>query len=240
VEQHHTERETFSFITGDFQCAWDALAEKPESIAGNRCNFMFALQAAVLLEWVGQLCESDPTARSDFATELQNIEKRYFTELDNTCPAPSTFTFPGVGPDPLKSLLCALWDLIRNGVAHQYQDITVTLSDGKHWVLGLQGVQYGWLLSEIAATRSSLQHLAYCLDQDGDLVLFVHPGAFFLDIRDAVNRANLLSRGLAIKHFSRPAAGLKHRNRPKKKKAYQLGLNQLEQALKSNGHVKLK
>ena len=56
MAHHHTEREIFDFITGDFQCTWDALAEKPTSVAGNRGNFMFALQVVILLEWVGQLC----------------------------------------------------------------------------------------------------------------------------------------------------------------------------------------
>jgi hypothetical protein len=39
VAQHHSERVIFQFITGDFKCAWDALAERPESVAGNRGNF---------------------------------------------------------------------------------------------------------------------------------------------------------------------------------------------------------
>jgi hypothetical protein len=231
VAQHHTEREIFDFITGDFQWTWDALAEKPESVAGNRGNFLFALQAAVLLEWVCRLCASDlrGSAPDDFATELQKIEPKYFTELDGRYQAPREFTLPGVGSDPLKSLLGAVWDLIRNGQAHQYQDIIVKLTDGKQWVLGIQGVQHGWPLSEVATRRALLLHLAYQVDLDGDLVVFVHPGAFFLDIRDATYNAYLLSRGLTINHFTRGAPG---------KPSYQFNLNQLELALQRGGHVK--
>jgi hypothetical protein len=58
----------FGFITGDFQCAWDALAETPESVAGNLGNFIFALQ--------------------------QKIEPKYFTELDDGCQAPRGVTLP--------------------------------------------------------------------------------------------------------------------------------------------------
>lgn len=230
VAHHHTEREIFDFITSDFQCTWDAIAEKPTSVAGNRGNFMFALQAAILLEWVGQLCASDPTRKAlrDFATELQKIEPKYFTELDDKCRAPSTFTLPGVGPDPLKSLLGAVWDLIRNGQAHQYHDIIVKLTDGKQWVLGLQGVWREWPLSKVAASRSSLQHLAYRIDSDGDLMLIVHPGAFFLDICGAVQSAHLLSRGLTINHFTRGGPG---------KQSYQYDLPQLERALKRGAHA---
>ncbi len=232
MAHYHTEREIFDFITGDFQCTWDALAEKPTSVAGNRGNFMFALQAVVLLEWVGQLCASDPTGKalSDFATELQKIEPKYFTELDDKCQAPSTFTLPGVGPDPLKSLLGAVWDLIRNGQAHQYQDIIVKLTDGKQWALGLKGVLHEWPLSKVAASRSSLHHLAYSIDSDGDLMLIVHPGAFFLDIRGAVQSAHLLSRGLTIHHFTRGVPG---------KKSYRYDLTQLELALTRGAHAKV-
>ncbi len=232
MARHHTEREIFDFITGDFKCTWDALAEKPTNVAGNRGNFMFALQAVVLLEWVGQLCASDPTGKAliDFATELKNIEPKYFTELDDKCQSPKTFTLPSVGPDPLKSLLGAMWDLIRNGQAHQYHDIIVKLTDGKQWVLGIQGVQHEWPLSKVATSRSSLQHLAYRIDSDGDLMLIVHPGAFFLDICSAVQSAHLLSRGLMIKHFTRGGPG---------KKFYQYNLTQLELALKNGrGHMR--
>lgn len=231
MAHHHTEHEIFDFIRGDFQCTWDALAEKSMSVAGNRGNFMFALQAAILLEWVGQLCASDNTGKalSEFATELQRIEPKYFTELDDKCQAPRTFTLPGVGPDPLKSLLGAMWDLIRNGQAHQYHDIIVKLTDGKQWVLGLQGVLHEWPLSEVATNRSSLQHLTYRIDSDGDLMLIVHPGAFFLDICGAVQSADLLSRGLTITSFAR-GRGTKY---------YQYDLPQLELALKKGGHAKV-
>jgi hypothetical protein len=232
VGHHHTEREIFDFITGDFQCAWDALAEKPTSVAANRGNFMFALQAVILLEWVGQLCASDSTGKalSDFAVELRKIEPKYCTELGDKCKPPSTFTLSGVGFEPLKSLLGAIWDMIRNGQAHQYHDIIVKLTDGKKWVLEIKGVQYEWPLSKVAANHSSLQHLAYRIDSDGDLILIVHPEAFFLDIRAAFQSADLLSRGLTINHFTRGGPG---------KKFYQYDVTRLELALKRGGHVKI-
>jgi len=142
---------------------------------------------------------------------------------------PLDFTLPSVGSDPLKSLLGAIWDMIRNRQAHHCHDIIVKLTDGEQWVLGLQGVRHEWPLSKVAASRSSLQHLAYRIDLDGDLMIIVHPGAFFLDIRGAVQRAHLLSRGLKIKHFSRGGPG---------KPNYQFNLNELEVALQRGGHVK--
>src|SRR5947207_15931669 len=93
VAQYHTEQEMFDFITGDFQCTWDALAEKPERVAGNRGNLMFALQAAVLLEWVCRLCACDSTGQAllHFASEIQKIEPKYFIELLDKWFAPRQF-----------------------------------------------------------------------------------------------------------------------------------------------------
>jgi hypothetical protein len=121
----------------------------------------------------------------------------------------------------LKNLLSALWDLIRNGNAHEYQDIFVTLTDGKHWTLGLLGVKYKCSLAALSKERSSLRHLTYCLDQAGDLTLTVHPRALFLDISAAVRNANLLNRGLVLQPLVRPRGG----------KGYQFDSTQLERAL---------
>jgi hypothetical protein len=228
VAQHHTEQEIFDFITGDFRCAWDALAEVPESVAGHRGNFMFALQATILLEWVCRLCVSDTKALHDFSVELEKIDSRYFTQLDDAI-RKKEFAFPGIGPDPLKNLLSALWDLIRNGNAHEYQDIIVTLTDGKRWALGLQGAKYGWPLSKLAVSRSSLHHLCYRIDAEGDLILILNSGVLFLDIREAAGKANLLGRGLTIRHLTRPWG----------RSGYRFDSNQLRHALQRGTHLEL-
>jgi hypothetical protein len=226
VAHRHTEREIFAFLTGDFECAWDALAERSEAEAPNRGNFMFALQSMVLLEWLSRLCASDKSALSEFAVELRNLEPKYFTALPVPCKR-ANFSFPGVGSDPLRSLLAWAWDLIRNGHAHQYHDIVVELTDGKHWALGIEGVKHGWPLSRVGESRSSLQHLHYLIDQDEDVMLLIHPGALFLDLRDAARNSRLLDRGLTIEPFKRGGRG---------DPSYQFDRGQLESALGSGGH----
>lgn len=221
----HSEQEIFSFIVGDFRCAWDALAETPECTCGSRGNFMFALQATVLLEWLCRLCVSDPAALQDFFNELQKIEPKYFTLLDDEVEVPRDFKLPG--PQPPKHLLSALYDLIRNGNAHEYQNIVVTLTDGRKWAVGLLGVKHLSSLSVVAANRSNSRHLSYFFDSVGDLMLIVHPGVLFLDLCEAAQKANLLSRGLAITPLFRP-----------RKSGYRFNLNQLEQSLQKGGHPK--
>jgi hypothetical protein len=228
---HHIESEIYDFITGDFHSCWDALAAKTKAEASNRGNFLFALQAAILLEWIGRLCANDPTARQDFASELHKIDPRYFADLPDRCPAPSQdFTFPGLpGKDERKSLLAALWELIRNGQAHEYHDIIVGLTCGKRWVLAIKGVIPMLTLAEVDRQRPNLRHLDYQIAPDGDLLLGVHPGVFFLDVCVAVDNANLLRRGLTITHLLRP----------RNPNTYQYSLSQLDAALAANGLKKV-
>ena len=94
--RRHSEAEIFDFITGDFQSAWNALAAVPDAVARHRGNFMFALQAMILLEWVCRLCSNDANALQDFSKALQQIEPRYFTQLDDGVPPPGRdFSLPG-------------------------------------------------------------------------------------------------------------------------------------------------
>jgi hypothetical protein len=201
VAKHHTENEIFQFITGDFRCLWDALAEKPKSEASNRGNFQFALLAAILLEWLCRLCESDPTATAltDFSRELNKIQEKYFVQLDHR--VKTKRKLPSVAPvHPKETLLSTLWYLIRNGLAHLYQDILVE-SNGQKFSLRVMGVEHNCLLSKVEKNRASFEHLSYKRDSDGDLILVVHPGVLFLDIRDAAVGAKLLERSLKITNF---------------------------------------
>lgn len=228
---HHIESEIYDFITGDFRSCWDALAARSKVQAPNRGNFLFALQTMILLEWISRLCANDLAARQDFALELNKIDPRYFAELPGPCPAPGRdFSFPGLpGKDEQKSLLAALWDLIRNGQAHEYQDIIVNLTCGKRWVLMIKGVHPRMTLEEVDRQRPNLRHLDYQIDPNGDLLLGVHPGVLFLDLIAAVKNANLLGRGLTISHLARP------RNNT----TYQYSLSALDSAVAAMGLSKV-
>jgi hypothetical protein len=230
VARFYDEREIFEFIAGDFECAWDALAEKPDGQAKNGGNFILALLGAILLERICQLCnrDADGKAIDDFLSELRKSDPKYFTKLTGTCDA-GRLKLPSVDNGRAFRLLEAIWDLIRNGQAHIYQDVVVKLKEGKKWALMIRGVEHGVPLSQVATKRCSLRHLAYRVDEDGDLLLFIHPGAFFLDVRDAANRAKLLDRGLSIEPWTKGTRG----------GTYQFNRDELNIALKENGHVDL-
>ena len=86
------------------------------------------------------------------------------------------------------------------------------------------------LAAEGVGNRSTLKHLSYAIDPASDLVLVLHPGALFLDVRDATRNAKLLTRGLNIRPFGRGRVG---------QQAHQFDVNQLELALKKGGLSKV-
>jgi hypothetical protein len=208
------ERTIVEFIANDFASAWDAIAHLPGPLP--RGNFLFAKQAMVLLEVACRLCTSDSSeqALKDLGAALQSREARYFTELPGPCweprsstTKPAEFRLPSTTKNPSHELLAALFDTIRNGQAHQYQQIRVELTDGKCFQVSLTGAEHGAYLRETFANGRPSSHLRLIVDQGGDLWLTVLPQVLFLDIRDSMQEARLVDRGLTLSYLSRKGAG---------------------------------
>lgn len=193
------------FVIGDFETAWDAIAAVPDP--ASRGNFMFGKQAMVLLELACRLCQADGTgaALADFSAELKKRDPRYFWPLPGPvwAPAPRTraaFSLPCITGDPYGHLLAAIFNLIRNGQAHQYQQMRAVLASGENFWVGLTGAIEGLFLQKVLASGRPPNHLS--LSDDGvDLWLTVRPDVLFLDIRDAVRSARLDQRGLSLKYL---------------------------------------
>lgn len=223
-----TEQEIYLFITSDFKSAWNSLASNPVSSIG-RGNFMFARQAMNLLEFACRLCDRDPAhqAINDLSKELLRMESRYFTELPARCVA-SDFMLPHNGNTTGNLLLWTLFDLIRHGLAHQYQQMIVTLSDGKHFSVTLTGASYGRQLN-IAAQSRPTNHLAFTVDSDGDLEMKVYPEILFMDIDNAIVSMGLLNRGLVFDHLTRP--------KQTRQSFYQFDSSSLKNSFLTGGHT---
>lgn len=190
-------------ITADFHDVWESVAANPANPIG-RGNFMFARQAMTLLEFASRLCHKDVNALSDFSNALYKIESKYFTRMPSACANPDTeFTLPFIGNPTGDLLLWALFDLTRHGLAHQYQQIIVNLTDGKKFFIELSGADHLKTIQSILNART-VNHLAYCVDTDGDIGLKVDPAVLFLDFRSALAQSNLLTRGLTINYLTRP------------------------------------
>jgi len=218
------------FIANDFASAWDAIARLPGPVA--RGNFLFAKQAMVLLEVACRLCASDSKgdALRDFGEALMSQEARYFTEFPGPCWEPRSptaeFRLPSTTSSPSHELLAALFDTIRNGQAHQYQQIRVELADGKSFQVSLTGAEYGAYLRETFVGGRPAQHLRVTADQDGDIWISVLPQVLFLDVQVAMRQARLLDRGLTLQYFSRGSGG----------GTYNFDSGALRSALRSGGH----
>ncbi len=145
-----------------------------------------------------------PAAGGPGRAELAQLDRRYFTELPAAFPKRTSereFTLPSVGQDPDRELLLLLFDLIRNGQGHQYQQINVDLSDGTELQIALTGVSPGLALSTI--TMRPKDHLAFGTFGAGNVALIVRTDVLYLDIKTAIARAGLPRSGLQPEYLER-------------------------------------
>jgi thiamine pyrophosphokinase len=193
------------FVIGDFETAWDAIARVSGPV--NRGNSIFGKQAMVLLELACRLCQSDSTraALGDLSAALNKRDPRYFWALPGRVWAPSSstraeFSLPGLTGDRYGHLLAAIFNLVRNGQAHQYQQMRAALTSGENFRVSLTGAKEGRFLRTVLASERPSSHLS-CIAGDHDLLLIVRSDVLFLDIRDAVRSARLDQRGLSLKYL---------------------------------------
>jgi hypothetical protein len=188
----------------DFQFAWNAVSSRSEPAA--RSNFMFGKQAMVLLELAARACASDSsgTALADLATQMESREPRYFAALPGRVWAPGArtrrdFRLPAwPGDDGEQHLLAAIFNLVRNGQAHQYQQMRAVLNDRTELCVQLTGAQHGLELSAGAPDRR--EHLSHWV-AGTDLWMKVRPDVLFVDFRDSIRAARLESRGLSLRYL---------------------------------------
>jgi hypothetical protein len=194
------------FVIGDFATSWDAVASTPDDRAPSRCNFMFGKQTMVLLELACRACSTDKTnaALTEFGAALNATDPRYFWRLPGTFKTVKGVELPTVAGVPANEhVLGGIFDLIRNGQAHQYQQIPALLADGVSFGVTLTGAVYGLTLVESGKPGRQGDHLFEEFDSSGNLWLKVRPDVLFRDLRGAVETARLTARGLTLDYFKR-------------------------------------
>ena len=163
-----------------------------------------------LLELCARVASSDPSgvALADLGSALYAIEPKYFTLLPGRVPPPKGFTLPSKPScgKPDQQLLWALFDLMRHGHAHLYQQTPVELSDKTLFNITLDGVERGRTLNTMSREQRHETHLAL-VSEPGKIWLAVLPGALFLDLRDAARQATTFQRSLIPEYFKRPGPG---------------------------------
>jgi hypothetical protein len=205
-------KEIYNFIIDDFKACWNSLANNCDPTI-NRGNFMFGRQAMNLLEFACRLYQSDPSghARIDFSSELIVLN------LSTLLPSPTTstkgFILSHLGNINSDVLLWSLFDPIRHGLAHQYQQIIVDLNDGHHCFVQLTGASAGRNLNNVRTTRPQ-DHLGYFSDNDGDI---------------GIINTNLIGRNLNFSHLSRRSQN----------KFYNFSTTDLINSLNQSGHTNI-
>lgn len=203
-------RVTFMNIGRDFEGAWNGVAKSTEPDTG-RGNFLFGLLACVLLEWACRVCRTDATGQSlqRLSEALWDRNSRYFTELPVHCRIPpppkrkgeTEFELPHIQIRRPPYLLWAIYDLVRNGQAHQYQQIPAHLDGHSYFWIAIKGAELRTSL-ETASERTA-DHLAFCEYRDGNIGIRVRADLLFLDIRAAIEQSGLLDSGLRHKYLTR-------------------------------------
>jgi len=223
----------YDFITSDFESAWAALsAMRPSPGRSGRGNMMFARQAMNLLEFACRLYDRDEEARADFSTALFQIEPRYFTLLPAPCITDGSILLPyhpEKGPTTADSTLVgALFDLVRHGLAHLYQTLVVRLTDYRVLAVGVTGVVYGEALGDNLRRDT---YMGYRKATYNDLVLNLYPDVLYLDVKRAMGESRLLDRGLSLDYAKF--------GRGRESGRYQFDVGALEAALVAAGHQRL-
>ena len=105
-------------------------------------------------------------------------------------------------------LLWLLWDNIRNGQAHQYQQIPAHQPDGELYI-ALAGADHRLTLNATVRHRLHEQdHLSLDRKYPRALGIKVYPQWIYLDLRDAVITAGLLRLGGVPTPLSRSYDGI--------------------------------
>jgi hypothetical protein len=202
-----TPKEVCSLLTSDFHDSWNSIASNPS--AKGRGNFMFASLAFGFVEFACRLCGSDPTGKAleDFSQNLRSVDKRYFIVIPGLhVPHPRGFKLPYVDNQHTDdTLICALFDLVRNGLAHQYQQILVRLTDDQSWGITLTGPAFEKSLEFVKRSpRGNSNHLKVTRYKNGDVWMIVNSARVFLDFKLAFDEAKLLDRNLNVNPLTRP------------------------------------
>ena len=191
---------------------------------------MFGRQAMSLLELACRVCAMDASGKAiqDLSDAIDKREPRYFTKLPGVCwhSKRRAFGLPSKGSNPDNQLIAAVFNLVRNGLSHQYQQMRAALSDGKEFGVSLTGADYGSYLSNTFAQGRPSKHLSTNRDQNNNLWVTVMPNVFFLDVRDAIREIFLIKVTSAFDHMVEGG-----------KKTFNFSSNDAENAFRANRHM---
>lgn len=198
-----TLKDIYDNITGDFESLWNTLSS--DKASKYRGNFTFALLDMILLEVISRVCKLDKSGNllREFADCLYCSDKRYFGVINgwSGLKQNSDYTIPYKSQEG-KEVLSFLFDLIRNGQAHQYQQIVVKLKDCSI-VVTIYGAIFGVNLKTVN-NRSKHLDVKFANNGENNLVLIdFRPEIFYLDLTKAVTCSKIFDKIKQFNYLSR-------------------------------------
>jgi hypothetical protein len=198
-----TPKEIYGLITGDFESLWDSLSSTENSTY--RGNFTFALLDMVLLEYISRACKQDQTGDllRKFTVSLDSSDKRYF-EVINGWPGLNPYgeyTIPYKTQEG-KEVLSFLFDLIRNGQAHQYQQIIANLKDCSI-AIRISGAEFGVKLNTVKSRSKHLDVWNSTNNRKPLVLIYFRPEVFYLDLKTAVKCSLIFDKVTSFNYLSR-------------------------------------
>jgi hypothetical protein len=212
----------YYLLKQDFESMWNCLAQK-ENKEIAKGNFNFALLDMILLEFISRYCSMDETGKTleKFSNVLYDINKKYFIRLPLIEKIKLNFSLPYHSkPEHIENgkyandeLLWLLFDLIRNGEAHNYQEIIGKFEDGHYLLIAIPGPKYGETLDKIDVKLPHLGHLGYeminkdiydvLFNDDNDVRLYFMPEIMFKELIEAVEKSEIFKKNLNYPYFGR-------------------------------------
>lgn len=186
----------YEFLCGDFESAWRSMAQRAKTgVPMSGGNYIFAQMTMVLLEMIGYAAQANATAFREFRRELKAIEPRYFKRLPGSTGRNHNPKIPWWGSYKDRQAIQVLFDTIRNGQAHVYQQILMELDDGSTFGAAISGVNEFSPESPGNRDPEAIVHLDLEVQPNAVWLKF-QPDVMLAHIRSAVDSSGFLGRNL--------------------------------------------
>jgi hypothetical protein len=192
----HSKR-LLQYCISDYSSLWNALAQFPVSDFKGHGNYYFAKQSMLFLELVSRMATNSlletysralknrnddyflQFAFDDYSKQGKRIVTTGFLERDGDMKLPFEPTAP---EQPI--LLWFMFDLVRNGMAHQAEQITLKVNSTESVVVGMSGVHHFGTLF-VSENERKTRRLRF-RDGGTNHALDVFPEVLFLDFAKAL------------------------------------------------------
>jgi hypothetical protein len=177
-------------FVSDFYDSWDSLAAS--RTATGRGNFMYAFMATNYLEWAARVASQNHAVAVRLASELYGSDGHYFAKLPPGWPTKPAKWFPPSKDGNQDHWLWVVFDLVRNGIAHRYQQMDADLADGHFRVLLVGAEKRAFRPGGVRPPTHFRPFEVKAPTGTNYLVMRLFPDVLFSDVDTAVNASGVL------------------------------------------------